>query len=30
MLVRDAEDRDLETVTAIYNDTVTQTTAIWN
>ena len=30
MLVRDAEDRDLETVTAIYNDAVTQTTAIWN
>lgn len=30
MNIRDAEDRDLEGVTMIYNDAVEQTTAIWN
>lgn len=30
MQIRDAEDRDLEGITAIYNDAVEQTTAIWN
>ena len=30
MQIRDAEDRDLEGVTAIYNDAVEHTTEIWN
>lgn len=30
MQIRDAEDRDLEGITAIYNDAVAHTTAIWN
>ncbi|AWI86557.1 GNAT family N-acetyltransferase (plasmid) [Alloyangia pacifica] len=30
MQIRDAEDRDLAGVTAIYNDAVAHTTAIWN
>ena len=30
MQIRDAEDRDLEGITVIYNDAVEQTTAIWN
>lgn len=30
MQIRDAEDRDLEGITTIYNDAVEQTTAIWN
>jgi len=30
MQVRDARDGDLESVTAIYNDAVLNTTAIWN
>lgn len=30
MQIRDAEDRDLEGVMAIYNDAVEHTTAIWN
>ncbi|MFQ8431476.1 N-acetyltransferase family protein [Amaricoccus sp. W119] len=30
MKIRDAADEDLEEVTAIYNDAVEQTTAIWN
>lgn len=30
MHIRDAEERDLEGITAIYNDAVEQTTAIWN
>ncbi len=30
MHIRDAEDRDLDEITAIYNDAVEQTTAIWN
>ena len=30
MIVRDAEDRDLEAVRRIYNDAVAHTTAIWN
>ena len=30
MNIREAEDRDLEGITAIYNDAVEQTTAIWN
>ncbi|SFD15364.1 GNAT family N-acetyltransferase [Tropicimonas isoalkanivorans] len=30
MQIRDAEDRDLEGITTIYNDAIEQTTAIWN
>lgn len=30
MQIRDAEDRDLDGITTIYNDAVEQTTAIWN
>jgi phosphinothricin acetyltransferase len=30
MQIRDAEDRDLEGITAIYNDAVEHTAAIWN
>ncbi|MCE6959107.1 GNAT family N-acetyltransferase [Cereibacter sphaeroides] len=30
MHIRDAEDRDLDGITAIYNDAVANTTAIWN
>ena len=30
MIVRDAEDHDLEAVRRIYNDAVAHTTAIWN
>lgn len=30
MIVRDAEDRDLEAVRLVYNDAVAHTTAIWN
>ena len=30
MQIREAEDRDLKGITAIYNDAVLQTTAIWN
>lgn len=30
MEIRDAAERDLEGITAIYNDAVAQTTAIWN
>ena len=30
MLVRDASDADIEGITAIYNDAVANTTAIWN
>ena len=30
MQIRDAEDRDLQGITAIYNDAVEHTTAIWN
>lgn len=30
MLVRDAEEADLPTICAIYNDAVAHTTAIWN
>ncbi|MCA0942954.1 N-acetyltransferase [Yangia mangrovi] len=30
MLIRDAEAQDIEAITAIYNDAVRHTTAIWN